>query len=67
MIYREENKAENKQYCYTSNSSKTVYLIDNVDSQHKSDYSLTESMILVKGKCDLKPTYLEDKIPACLK
>ena len=35
---------------------KTVYLIDNVDSQHKSDYSLTESMIRVKGECDLKST-----------
>ena len=43
---------------------KTVYLIDNVDSQHKSDYSLTESMILVKGKCDLKSTYSEDEIHA---
>ena len=28
---------------------KTVYLIDNINSQDESDYSLTESMILVKG------------------
>ena len=33
-----------------------------MDSQHKSDYSLTESMILVKGECDLKSTDSEDKI-----
>ena len=43
---------------------KTVYLIDNVDSQHKSDYSLTESMILVKGECDLKSTDSQDEIRA---
>ena len=49
---------------------KTVYLIENVAYQNKSDYSFTESMILVKGECDLKSTYSEDEIrslPVCLK
>ena len=41
---------------------KTVYLIGNINSQDESDYSLTESMILVKGECDLKSTDSEDEI-----
>ena len=40
---------------------KTVYLIDEV-LDGDSDYSLTESMILVKAECDLKSTYTEEDI-----
>lgn len=42
---------------------KTVYLIDEVDCANaEGDYSLTESMILIKGECDLNSTYSEDNI-----
>ena len=43
---------------------KTVYLIDSVETLDcdTSEYSLTESMIIVKGECDLKSTYSEDEI-----
>lgn len=50
---------------------KTVYLIDSTidvnddgdcGNVSENDYSLTDSMILVKGECDLKSTYTEDDI-----
>ena len=44
---------------------KTVYLLDQldeVDCVAEEEYSLTESMILIKGECDLKSTYSEDDI-----
>ena len=42
------------------NSQNNNRLVD--CESNATDYSLTESMILVKGECDLKSTYSEDEI-----
>ena len=41
---------------------KSVYLIDEADGVAEEDYSVTDSMILLKAECDLKSCYSEDDV-----